>query len=271
MIRENPYKPVKAEITKIIPETPNIKTFKLKLAEPLEFSTGQFIQLTVPGIGEAPFTPSSQPGKHKNIDVTVMKVGAATEKLHDKQVGEILGVRGPYGNGFPVDRLQNRELLIVGGGCGIAPLRSLIYEILGDRNKYPKVHLLYGCKSPRDVIYKDTYDDWSDEFIMHRTVDEPDESWEEDEGVVTTLFDKVDVDTDNCLAVVVGPPVMMKFGCMELEEMGITADRIIISLEKNMTCGFGKCRHCLVGPYYVCKDGPVFTYDTVKGLPGLWD
>ncbi len=271
MKNKNPYAPVKAKITKVINETPNIKTFKLNLEEPFKFSAGQFIQLTVPGIGEAPFTPSSEPGAHKNIDVTVMNVGTATEELHNKKIGDMLGVRGPYGNGFPVNSFQNKELLIVGGGCGIAPLRSLIYEILKDRNKYPKVHLLYGCKSPKDVIYKDTHNDWADEFIMHRTVDEPDETWKEDEGVVTTLFDKVDVDTENCLAVVVGPPVMMKFGAMELEEMGISGDRIIISLEKNMTCGFGKCRHCLVGPYYVCKDGPVFNYSEVKGLLGLWD
>lgn len=270
-MNNNPYKPVRAKIKDIVEETPTIKTFKLELDEPIEFATGQFIQLTVPGVGECPFTPSSKPGKTENIDVTVMKVGTATEVLHKKRKGEYLGVRGPYGNGFPVEELKNRELLIVGGGCGMAPLRSLLHEILGNKNEFPRVVFLYGCKTPEDVLYKDRFENWKKQFEIHRTVDKATSDWEENEGLVTTLFERIDVDEKKCAAVVLGPPIMMKFACMELEKKGISADRIIVSLEKNMTCGFGKCRHCLVGPYYVCKDGPVFKYSQVKGIPDLWD
>ncbi|MFC2092143.1 FAD/NAD(P)-binding protein [Elusimicrobiota bacterium] len=271
MINKNPYDTIKAQIKEIITETPVIKTFKLELEEPIEFSTGQFVQLTVPGIGECPFTPSSRPGRTNNIDMTIMKVGVSTEALHNKEVGDTVAVRGPYGNGFPVEKLRNRELLIVGGGCGLAPLRTLLFEILDNKDKYPRVLFLYGCKTSADMLYKNSFGDWKKEMELYRTVDNADSDWEEEEGVVTKLFEKVKVDTSQCVAVTVGPPIMMKFATIELEKMGISPDRIYVSLEKNMTCGFGKCRHCIVGNYYVCKDGPVFTYEQVKDIPGVWD
>lgn len=268
---KNPYNPIKGVVREVIDETPNIKTFNIELDEELEFSTGQFVQLTVPGVGECPFTPSSKPGRTKNIDVTVMKTGTATEVLHKKKKGSVLWVRGPYGNGFPLDKLRNRELLIVGGGCGMAPLRSLVHEILSDRNSYPRVLMLYGCKTPRDMLYKGAFGGWGDELEIHKTADKADSSWDGREGLVTGLFEDIEVDVKKCVAVVVGPPVMMKFSSLELSGMGISDDRIIVSLEKNMSCGFGKCRHCLVGPYYVCKDGPVFEYGEIKDLPDVWD
>jgi NAD(P)H-flavin reductase len=271
MVQNNPYKPVKAEIKEVITETPTIKTFRLELEKPLEFATGQFVQLTFPGSGECPFTPSSKPGKGKNIDVTAMRVGTATEVLHTMEAGDMLGVRGPYGNGFPLDILRNKELLIVGGGCGMAPLRSLFLEILGDRKNYPRVVVLYGCRTPQEVLYKKTFGDWKSEMEVHRTVDTAAPEWEEGVGVVTTLFEKIAFDAKKCVAVVVGPPVMMKFATIELEKRGVSDDRIIVSLEKNMTCGFGKCRHCITGHYYVCKDGPVFLYRDVKNIPDLWE
>lgn len=270
MEKNNPYQPVKAQIKEVISETPTIKTFRLQLEEPLEFATGQFIQLTVPGVGECPFTPSSKPGKTKDMDVTVMKAGTATEVLHTKKAGDILAVRGPYGNGFPLDKLRNKELLIVGGGCGMAPLRSLFLEISGDRESYPRVVVLYGCRTPQEVLYKDSFGDWKDQMEMYRTVDEGTPEWEEGVGVVTALFNKIKVDTKACVAVVVGPPIMMKFAALELEARGISDDRIFVSLEKNMTCGFGKCRRCITGHFYVCKDGPIFAYKDIKNIPDVW-
>lgn len=268
---KNPYEPVKAVIVEVITETPTIKTFKIKMEEPLKFTTGQFIQLTVPGIGECPFTPSSKPGNTNEIDVTVMKAGVATEVLHTMKKGDMVAVRGPYGKGFPLEKFKNRELVIIGGGCGIAPLRSLIFEILDDRNNYPRVILLYGCKTPGDVIYKESFGGWGSHFEMHRTVDSATGDWNEGEGVITTQFKNINIDIKTCAVVVVGPPVMMKFAAIELEKMGISDDRIYVSLEKNMTCGFGKCRHCLVGGYYVCKDGPVFAYKDIRNIQGVWD
>ncbi len=270
-MNKNPYSPIKAQIKEVIDETPNIKTFVIELEEEMEFSTGQFVQLTVPGAGECPFTPSSKTGKTALMDITVMKAGAATAVLHEKKPSDIVYVRGPYGNGFPLDRLRDRELLIVGGGCGMAPLRSLLHEILSDRNRYPRVIMLYGCKTPRDMLYGDSFGEWGEEFEIHKAADKADSSWDGKQGVVTELFKDIKVDAAKCVAVVVGPPVMMKFASLELSKMGVSDDRIIVSLEKNMTCGFGKCRHCLVGPYYVCKDGPVFEYGQVKDLPDVWD
>ncbi len=268
---KNPYTPSRAVIKEIIDETGSIKTFNLELEKELEFSTGQFIQLTIPGAGECPFTPSSTPGKTKNIDVTVMKAGAATEILHSKKKGSVLWVRGPYGNGFPLDELRDRELLIVGGGCGMAPLRSLVHEIISDRNRYPRVIMLFGCRTPRDMLYKEGVGQWEEEFELHKTADKASPDWEGKEGVVTGLFKDIKENFSKCAAVVVGPPVMMKFASLELSKMGMDDENIIVSLEKNMSCGFGKCRHCLVGPYYVCKDGPVFKYSQVKDLPNVWD
>ena len=268
---KTPYGPLPAKIIQVIPETPNIKTFVLELDREMEFDTGQFVQLTVPGLGECPFTPSSKPGRTKKMEITVMKAGVATGALHEKKIGQILYVRGPYGNGFPLDKLRDRELLIVGGGCGMAPLRSLLHEILSDRDRYPRVLMLYGCKTPQDLLYKENFPGWEEEFELHKSADEAPPSWEGHVGLVTELFKNIKVDTKKCVAVVVGPPVMMKFAAMELSKMGVSDDRIIVSLEKNMTCGFGKCRHCLVGPFYVCKDGPVFEYGQVKDLPDVWD
>ncbi|MFH1415285.1 MAG: FAD/NAD(P)-binding protein [Elusimicrobiota bacterium] len=265
------YEPIVAKITRVDTETPNIKTFALELEEPIDFATGQFIQLTVPGIGEAPFTPSSRPGKTKNIEITVMEVGVATKVLHSKKAGDMLAVRGPYGNGFPVEKLRNRELLIIGGGCGLAPLRTLIYEIIDNRNHYPRVVFLYGCRSSKDILYKGSFGRWDGDMETYRTVDEGDTDWKEDTGVVTKLLSKVKIDVKTCAVVAVGPPVMMKYATIELKKMGISDDRIYVSLEKNMTCGFGKCRHCMVGKYYVCKDGPVFAYSDVKDIPDVWD
>lgn len=271
MNNRNPYEPIAAKITEVIEETPMIKTFKLKLEEDLEFASGQFVQLTVPGVGECPFTPSSKPGKGRNIDITVMKAGTVTEVLHRKKTGNMLAVRGPYGKGFPLEELRNRELLIIGGGCGLAPLRTLIYEIMENKNYYPRVVFLYGCKTSVDVLYKDSFSDWNKDMEMYRTVDNDSEDWKEDVGVVTTLLKKVKIDKEKCAAVTVGPPIMMKFATMELEKMGISDDRIYVSLEKNMTCGFGKCRHCITGHYYICKDGPVFKYRDVRNIPDVWD
>jgi len=269
--QKNPYKPLKAKINEIIAETPNVKTFKLELDEPINYNAGQFVMLTVPGLGECPFYLSSKPGKSEKIDVTVMRVGIVTGALHKMSAGNMVAVRGPYGNGFPLDELKNRELLIVAYGCGIAPVRTLIYEILNNPDSFPRTILIYGCKSPEYIIYKDSFGDWSNRFETYRTVDEAAADWEENEGDVTALFDKIQLDVKFTAAVIIGTPAMMKRATQKLEEIGVAADKIFISLERNMACGFGKCRHCLIGQYYVCKDGPVFKYILVKNLPDLWE
>ena len=239
----------------------------------MPFRTGQFVELTVPGLGEAPFTPSSSPAVAEQMELTVMKAGSVTDRLHGLEPGAKLGLRGPYGKGYPMEDFYGKELLIMGGGVGLAPLRSLLYQVFEDIDKFPRVILLYGSKSPADVIYADQLQEWTkrEKFEVLVTVDRGDNGWQGNVGVVTTLLAKVKLNLARTVAVVCGPPVMMKFGPLELMQTGLAKDQLYLSMEKNMSCGLGKCGHCRLGPYYICEDGPVFRYDKIESLAGLWE
>lgn len=269
---KNIYKPIRSRVEEIIPESPLIKTFVLVPEEEFSFKTGEFIELTMDGIGEAPFTPSSSPLVNDKIEVTIMKTGYVTEKLHAIEKGQVLGLRGPFGRGYPLKDFYNKEVVILGGGCGFAPIRSLMYNLIAEKDKLKKVTLCYGAKTPEECIYKPFVSEVRDieKFEVYRSVDHADETWEEKEGVVTILLDDIKVDIPNAVAIVCGPPVMMKFGTMKLLEMGFHEDDIYLSMEKNMSCGLGKCGHCMMGDYFVCKDGPVFTYGEIKLHPDIW-
>lgn len=268
----NIYKPIRAKLTEVIDESPLIKTFVLIPEEEFSFKTGQFIELSVDGIGEAPFTPSSSPLVTEKLEVTVMKTGYVTELMHKMKPGEFMGIRGPYGRGYPVERFYGKEVLILGGGCGLAPIRSLLYTLESINDKLEKVILCYGSKTPSDCIYKPLFTRLNkiEKFEAHRTVDKPDEEWNESVGVVTSLLNMIKINIEKSVAVVCGPPVMMKFGTIRLLEMGYSDDQIYLSMEKNMSCGLGKCGHCMMGEFFVCKDGPVFTYDEIKHNPEIW-
>jgi NAD(P)H-flavin reductase len=268
----NIYKPVRALLTDVIDESPVIKTFVLKPEEYFSFKTGQFIELSVDGIGEAPFTPSSSPLVTEKLEVTVMKTGYVTEYMHNLKPGEFMGIRGPFGKGYPLTNFIDREILILGGGCGLAPIRSLLYALEDIKDKLIKVILCYGSKTPADCIYKPLFNrlNSTEKFEAHLTVDKPDEEWKGSVGVATTLLNKIRINIKNSLAVVCGPPVMMKFGTIRLLEMGYNDDQIYLSMEKNMSCGLGKCGHCMLGEFFVCKDGPVFTYEEIKHNPEMW-
>ncbi len=270
--QQNIYKPIRAKLDKVISESPTIKTFVMTPEEEFSFKTGQFIELTLNGLGEAPFTPSSSPLVTDRIEVTVMKAGYVTEKIHNLEPGEILGIRGPFGRGYPLEDFYDKEVLILGGGCGFAPLRSLLYNLMAEKEKFIKVTMCYGSKNPAECIYKPFIDELrsTERFEVFRTVDEADESWEESVGVATVLLDQVKPDIPNSIAVVCGPPIMMKFGTFRLLEMGYPEEKIFLSMEKNMSCGLGKCGHCMMGDYFVCKDGPVFSYDEIKDHPDIW-
>ncbi len=268
----NIYKPIRAKLLEVITESPTIKTFIMEPEQDFSFKTGEFIELTVDGIGEAPFTPSSSPLETKQIEVTVMKTGYVTEYLHNMKAGETLGIRGPFGRGYPIEKFYDKEVLILGGGCGFAPIRSLLYSLVAISDRLRKVTLCYGSKTPDECIYKPYVDQLRNtpKFEVLRTVDEPNETWSETVGVATVLLDKIKVDIKNSVAVVCGPPIMMKFGTYKLLEMGYPEHNIYLSMEKNMSCGFGKCGHCMMGKYFVCKEGPVFTYDEIKDQPDIW-
>ncbi len=268
----NIYQPLKAKLIEVIEESPTIKSFVLEPEQEFSFKTGQFIELTLDGIGEAPFTPSSSPLVKDKIEITIMRAGYVTELIHQLQPGETLGIRGPFGRGYPLEDLYGKEILVLGGGCGFAPLRSLLYNLEAEKDKIKKVTFCYGSKNPRECIYQPYIDNLKkiDKFEVMRTVDEADESWTEEVGVATVLLDKVDVNLKESVAVVCGPPIMMKFGVQKLKEMGYTDDKIYLSMEKNMSCGLGKCGHCMMGEYFVCKDGPVFTFEEIKDKPDIW-
>lgn len=273
-MQKNPYCPISAEITEIIEETPTIKTFAVKADRPVPFETGQFVELTVPGLGEAPFTPSSNPQIKDSMEITIMKVGRVTSRLHQMKKGEVVAVRGPYGTGYPLKDFEGKEVSIIGGGVGLAPLRSLILGLLNEIGRYKKVVIKYGARTPKDIVYKNQLKEWQrdNRLDVELTVDAGDGSWKGNVGLITTLLKKgTAIDIKNSVAIVCGPPIMMKFSTFKLVDLGYEDKNIYLSMEKNMSCGIGKCGHCRIGPYYACKDGPVFTYDKIKEYHTIWE
>jgi len=269
----NIYRPIEATLEDIIVESPNIKTFVLRPKEEFEFRTGQFIELTLPGIGEAPFTPSSDPNVKERIDVTIMNVGRMTSFLHASPKNISLGIRGPYGKGYPLEAFEGKDILIVGGGVGLAPLRSLLLSLFATIDRYNKIVFRYGARTAGDIIYKDAIWGWSkkNKVDLMVTVDMGDPAWKGRVGLVTTILKDLPIDLKKAVAIVCGPPIMMKFVTLKLLDLGFQPDDIYLSMEKNMSCGLGKCGHCRIGKYYSCKDGPVFTYEQLKNLHDIWD
>ena len=270
---KNFYVPIEGKIVEVIDESPTIKTFVVKTKEQFNFATGQFAEVTVPGLGEAPFTPSSSPYNTETIDLTIMKAGRVTARMHEMKAGNTLGIRGPYGKGYPLDKIYGKEVLMVAGGVGMAPLRSFLLSLLEEANRFKRIVLCYGARTPSDIIYKGQFGKWmkNDAMEVYRSVDHADKTWKETEGVVPVLLDKVKMDLKNSVAVVCGPPIMMRFATLKLFEVGYRAADIYLSMEKNMSCGLGKCGHCMLGTFYACKDGPVFTYDQIEDVQEIWD
>jgi len=270
----DPYMPIPAKIEDVIEETPTIKTFVVKPSEEVPFDAGQFVELTVPGVGEAPFTPSSSPAVREKIEITIMKAGRVTGVLHGLKPGADVGLRGPLGKRYPIEDYHGREILIVGGGVGLAPLRALLFALFEDFDKYKKIIVRYGARTPSDIVYRDAVTKkWGKDLDLMLTVDEKDDSWDGNVGVVTTILDEKNLQCDpkKGVAVVCGPPIMMKFATLALLKRGYPDESIYLSMEKNMSCGIGKCGHCRVGTAYACKDGPVFTYAEVKDVPKIWE
>jgi NAD(P)H-flavin reductase len=269
----NPYRPMEAEVIEVIAETPTIKTIRVKPKESIGFKTGQFMELTVPGLGEAPFTPSSNPSQPQELSFTIMKVGKVTSAIHELHPGDAVGLRGPFGTGYPIETFAGKEVLVVGGGCGFAPLRSLMYEFFNQLGRLKKLAFRGGCKSPSDFLYRKEIEGWAGrgDLDVLLTVDRGDGDWNGKVGVVTTILESAGIDRAQGIAVVCGPPVMMKYATGKLRELGFAEDRIFLSMEKNMSCGLGKCGHCRIGTFYACRDGPVFRYDSISRMHEIWD
>lgn len=237
---------------------------------PLGHQPGQFIEVSVMGTGEAPLSVSSAPGGD-TFEIVVRKVGDVTNKLHTMKPGDKVGIRGPFGNDFDAEGLKGKNLLFIGGGLGIVPMRSFLNHVLNNRGDYGEVTILYGCKEPCELLFSDEVTAWGqrDDIRYLLTVDacSEDESWEGEIGVITTIIPKVQFDPQNTIAIVVGPPIMYRFVNKDLLDLGMPEENIIVSLERRMKCGVGKCGHCQINGIYVCKEGPVFNYKDIKDLP----
>lgn len=262
----NPYYPIPTKIKKIIPETSNITTFILD-GRPIDFEAGQFAELTVAGVGEAPFTPSSSPYAD-DLEFTVMTVGRVTNALFGLKEGDTVGVRGPFGKPYPLKSFKGKDIFLVGGGVGFAPLRSLFLALVHNIKDYKKIYVRYGARTPQDIVYKQLIPDWQkiNGVDILLTCDVGDENWKGRVGVVTVTLDEIPVNVNTSPTIVCGPPLMMKFVTQRLIEAGFKHDNIFLSMEKNMSCGVGKCNHCRVGKFYVCKDGPVLTWSDVNDI-----
>jgi NAD(P)H-flavin reductase len=264
---ENVYCPIRADLLSVVEETPTIKTFRLRPDDPIAFRAGQFVQLTVPGLGEAPFTPSSSPAVQDELEVTVLRTGCVTNALHDLESGRELGVRGPFGKGYPTEKFKRHNVLVVGGGVGLAPLRSLLCHLFDHADDYGEVMIRYGARSPSELLYRSQFEDWAarGKVSLVTTVDVPDASWTGNVGVVTSIVQGMDVDPERTYVVSCGPLIMLRFVIVTCVNMGFTPEHIYVSMNRKMSCGLGKCGRCNVGPYYLCKDGPDVCYADIQG------
>jgi NAD(P)H-flavin reductase len=232
------------------------------------FLPGQFSMLWVFGVGELPISISGNPAEPEHLLYTVRSVGAATHSLVSQKVGTMVGVRGPYGTAWPVEAARGRDLIIIAGGIGLAPLRPVIYEVLNHRADYGRLVLLYGARSPRDLLYRKELKAWARQADTQllTTVDYGGLSWRGYVGVVTTLFKFARLQPSKSVAMVCGPEIMMRFVLRELDSVGLRREDVYLSMERNMKCGIGLCGHCQHGPHFICKDGPVFRSDVIRPL-----
>jgi NAD(P)H-flavin reductase len=264
----SPYVPGKATIKKITQLTETEKLFLLSLdsGQSLGHAPGQFVEVSLFGIGEGPISISSPPAKDNTFELGVRAAGNLTRALHGLKAGDAIGVRGPFGHGFPVETLMGKDLLFVAGGIGLVPLRSLIKYSLEHRDAFGRIIILFGSRSPKERLFTDELAAWSKqkdvEFL--ETVDRSEEGWTGNVGVITTLFKKITIDPRKTAVMIVGPPVMYKYALLEVKEKEVPRQNIFLSLERRMKCGLGKCGHCQINNYYVCQEGPVFAYPQIE-------
>jgi NAD(P)H-flavin reductase len=272
---ENVYLPKVAVLDRVVTEIPEVKTFYWHFEDALaqsafrQFRPGQFAEVSLFGTGEFPTSLPPSPTENETF-FTVRKVGSCTSALHELKPGDKFAIRGPYGNGFPMQEYYGKNLVFVAGGIGLIPLRSAIVYALQNRDRYARIQIFHGAKTPGELMYVANLHEWckADGVECYLTVDRADADWSGNVGVVGSLFKKpgVQVPVENTIAFVCGPPVMFRFVIKDLLGMGFEERHIVSTLERYMKCGVGKCGHCCIGVAYVCVDGPVFTYEQIKGL-----
>ncbi|MBW1947145.1 MAG: FAD/NAD(P)-binding protein [Deltaproteobacteria bacterium] len=276
---ENPYLPYPVRIDKIVTETEdrNLKTFRLvflnsKDEEKFSYIPGQFAELSIAGRGECPIGIASSPTEKGHVTFTVNKVGLVTTRLHNMKEGDVMGIRGPLGNWYPWEEMEGKNVVIIGGGFAFTTLRSSIVYMLHpeNRSRFKDISVVYGARTPGMLLYKDELAEWEqrDDIQMHITVDGTDDpEWKYNIGFVPTITEQKITSADDAIAIVCGPPIMIKFTQPVLEKVGFPPERIILSLEMRMKCGIGMCGRCNIGDKFVCKDGPVFSLAQLKNMP----
>ncbi len=264
---ESPFLLRKAKIERVYVENENTKRFLLKVEDFPEPRPGQFNMLYVYGQGEVPISISSTEGSL--IEHTVRLVGEVTEDLFKLSEGDYLGVRGPFGSYFPVERFEGYDLVLIAGGLGLADIKPVVEYVLHRRSSFGEVYLLIGAKRPSGLLYREEYGCWEKEIELLTTVDTPDEGWRGHVGVVTDLFKFLRVDPEKTVGMMCGPEIMMFFTVRKLLEMGVSEERIFLSMERHMKCAVGTCGHCQFGYTFVCRDGPVFNYSRIKPIFGV--
>jgi len=277
LARQNPYLPLMARIVRIDKMAENNHLFTLRfvddrLARSFRHSPGQFLMLSIPGAGEAPISIASSPSRPEALDLCVRRIGRVTDALYRLRTNDVVGVRGPYGNGYPIQEMTGNHLLIVAGGLGMAPLRSLLWYALDHRDRFETVTLMYGAKRPADILFRDELEGLVDRTDVQclLTVDaDASGGWSGRIGLLPTLFDHVRLDPLRTYAAICGPPVVYKFVLRKLLQLGFPKNRILMSLERRMKCGIGKCGHCSIGYRYTCLHGPIFTYWDALNLPEM--
>jgi len=268
------YRPFMCRLESVGDLTSTEKLFRLirQDGEPFGHKPGQFMQVSIAGIGEAPISVSSSPTRGDYLELGVRRAGTLTGAMHELKSGDVIGLRGPFGTFFDVEAMKGKDLLLVSGGCGLAPMRALIQYVEDCRRCFSNVTVLYGAKSPDDMLYKDELVEWqnSEKLDCQVTVDnDPGGScWDGNVGLITTLIPPLQIDTAKTVAVIVGPPIMYQFVIRELHSKGLNDKDIIVSLERYMKCGVGKCGHCTIDHLYCCIDGPVFRLEQVASLKG---
>ncbi len=267
----NPYLPHLAVLSDVRPLAAGIKLFRCRFlsgqGSSFHYTPGQFGFLSAFGMGEAPFGLAiSQDRSQGEVEFAVQRIGTVTNMLHEMQVGDLVGVRGPVGNGFPLDELKGRRIIILGGGIGLAPLRPLIQEMLDHRADYGELVIFCAARAPELLVFREEYAEWAEapDTTLHVTVDRGDAAWTGSVGLITQALAGVAPSPQGAVAVTCGPPIMIKFVLQELARLGFQPEQVITTLEAKMKCGLGKCGRCNVGDQYVCQDGPVFRYDQIQ-------
>ncbi|MDI6716892.1 MAG: FAD/NAD(P)-binding protein [Actinomycetota bacterium] len=267
--------PTTATILEVLDETPDVKTFRVQIddeqaRENFKQKPGQVAELSVFGAGESVISITSSPTQTDYLEFSIKRVGVVTDAIHTLTSGDKIGIRGPYGNGFPVENWKGKNLIIIGGGIGLAPVRSVLNYAIDNRSDYGHIALFYGARTPQDLVFKWEYERWSqvEDAEVHLTVDCGDDTWKDNVGVVGAIVKQVNPSPENAIALTCGPPIMIKFVLQDLFGMNFTPEQIYTTLEGKMQCCVGLCGRCNIGSKYICKDGPVFSLAELNKIHG---